>query len=279
MDIKKVLIVGVGLIGGSILKAIKKYNPYIITDIAVRNPEYFNSYAHLFNNCYHIKNEKNWGNYDLIIIGTPVDFIVDYVKYFSSIMSKECIITDVGSIKAKIDEQLYEIDNFIGSHPMAGKEFSGIEYAEADLLKDKRVVICKRNNHSHLLAEKLKKFWESIGSVVIEKNSKDHDLIVGFTSHLPHVISYLYTNVGSSLQTPIDGVFADSFEDFTRIGRSDPEMWTQIFRSNKKNIVNLTKKFIKFLNAFKKNLENEEWLKIKNMIIHSNISLDELKRL
>lgn len=279
MHPKRVLIIGIGLIGGSLLKAIRKYFKETKVDAAVRQPQEYWDIKPYIHELIDLKEPLPALDWDLVFVCTPVHLIPQYVRAAAAVALPQAVISDVGSSKAWLDQELADIPNFIGSHPMAGKEKTGFQFSEAELFFGKTTVICPREGGDESLSQRLSFFWESVGSRVISKTAAEHDQIVAYTSHLPHVLSYLYSCLGETSGLDIAGIFGGSFKDFTRIGQSDPQLWQQIFESNKKNIVNLIEKFIKFLYDFKDLIQVEDWQSVKKIIIQSNDFLKNLENL
>ena len=253
----KISIIGCGLIGSSILRAINKKN--ISKNISVydksKDVVSFLKEKELSKNITNdISNVVK--NADLIIIAAPLS---SYKEIFLSIkdhLNKETIVTDTGSVKKEVNKIIegFNLKNvsWIASHPIAGTEESGPKAGFAELFENRWCIISPGENAKKNDVEKVKKFWELIGSKTKIMSFNDHDYILSLTSHLPHAIAY--TIVRSSvknedkLKDEVIKYSAGGLRDFTRIASSDPIMWRDIFIDNSENI-------LKVLDAFSNNLE------------------------
>jgi len=249
----KITIIGVGLIGGSIGLAVKKHKlAKVVCGVGRRKSS--------------LKNAKRLGavdiatldlalgvkDADLIIIATPISLIPQYalkIAVLSDWAKKETIITDAGSTKefvvSKLENILPETAHFVGSHPFAGSEKTGVSNASAKFLKGALVFVTPSNKTNRLALSKVKKFWQAIGAKVVVMPAKRHDELVGRISHMPHVLSAALANSVNAK----DAAFASAgFRDTTRIAKGDPVMWRDICLSNPDNILDA-------INVFKKDLD------------------------
>ena len=173
---------------------------------------------------------------DLIVICAPVDYIVPLYKEIGPILKTGAIVTDVGSTKSIICRQAQSIQetgaHFIGAHPMAGSEKTGMDCACADLFKNRPCIIAPLEESNELATQRTVQFWKSLGAITYIKTPEDHDEIVAHVSHLPHLLA-------SSLckfldQKPEDWGLLSSmgFKDTTRIAAGDPGLWKAILETN-----------------------------------------------
>lgn len=276
-----ILIIGFGLIGSSIAKGSKKAKlskkiSVFDTDKSVKKRIISSNFNYIK---YFTSIEKAIQEADLIIICTPV---LQYLKIFKSINeygSDNLIVTDVGSTKSNV-VQLYN-DNFKGSfifvpsHPIAGTEKSGLEHGFADLFLNRYNIICPTDNKKTIYVKIIKNFWEKLGMQVDILSAKQHDKILGLTSHLPHLIAYSLVRTAmkkqKSMKSSIIKYSAGGFRDFTRITENNPNMWRDTFLANEKIINQLSKSFISEMKKF--NLEIKQK---KSSKIHSK--LDETRK-
>lgn len=244
--IKTVSIIGVGLIGGSLgmaLKSRKLVNKVIGIG---RNPQKLEKALKL-NAVDEITTDFGTGvkDADVVVICTPVGLIIPILKNILPLVKKNCIITDVGSVKGPVVKEAQRLLKgktvfFIGGHPMAGSERTGIEFAHAVLFKDAVWVLTPSLSISARVVKKLDAFVSSTGAHTLHLQPAQHDRIVACTSHLPHLLAVaLIHSVGQ--QTKRDAhtkeMTAGSFRDVTRIASSGPEIWKDIFLMNKKEII------------------------------------------
>jgi len=267
-DFKRIGIIGIGLIGGSIGLEIKKRKiAEEVVGYSRKVETMEKAVARGIIDRYYNTPEEVIKNVEFLIIATPIMAVEKYIKIINDTNPK-VFFTDVASVKKiickKVENILGKKTNFIGSHPISGSEKSGIEFAKEGLFENKIVIITPTENTNKKVKEKVKFFWEKLGSKVMEMSPEKHDEILGFTSHLPHFLIYVLLYVGLKNNKKIlESCYGSGFLDTTRIGKSNHEMWTEIFISNKKNLLKWIKKYEEELKNFKNCLENE---KIKKLI-------------
>jgi prephenate dehydrogenase len=255
----KVGIVGMGLIGGSLALAIKKRQ---LADEVVGVSRHKKSLLLAKKMGAIDKGSQEFDiikNADLLILSTPVNTILKLAPKVSKAITKDCIVTDVGSTKKEIVSSLGKIFfNYIGSHPLAGSEKRGIINARAALFKNSLCILTPTKKTNTLALKKIESLWNKIGAKTILLNPSVHDKILSFTSHLPHLIAF-------SLMDTIPRKYlrfaSGGLKDATRIASSDNRLWTDILLSNRKNV-------IKTVDLFQDNLS-----KIKFAIIRKNRKL------
>ena len=264
MDFKNILIVGIGLIGGSILHALKERSfSGRIYGIDTNKSAVSSAYelGLILNKDTNLPKELD----DLcVIISVPVLSVEDALSQIDQIINKEDVIyTDTLSVKSSILEILKTLDSrvlkqFVLSHPIAGSEQSGFFASSPNLFEDKLSIICPHDNNAEKDILRIEEFWKYLGSYTKKISASEHDDLFAKTSHMPHVISYslmnsLYKDLGDNTFFYSGG----SLEDYTRIASSDPIMWKDIMVSNHEPILSS-------LNAFKKSLDDLSNLIEKN---------------
>ena len=273
---KKILIVGCGLIGSSILRATiskkisKKFFVYEKSKKNIQQIRKINRKITILK-----KLDDKISDIDLVIISTPMSEYEKIIPYLNKYLSKNCLITDVGSTKENIlklkSKKLLKSLDWITSHPISGSEVSGPEYGSKNLFVNKWCIIIADKNK--IKQNKLLKFWKKIGSNTIIMNSKMHDKIFSITSHLPHLIAYNLIKTAQDFQKSqkkdVIKFSAGGLRDFSRIAASNEIMWRDVFFNNKKNIVSAINLFIKNLNSFKKNIENLDDKTLRKKLINS----------
>ena len=230
------------MMGGSIASSIKNNN---VTDNIIGydiNPNTLrysmkNKFIDEVDDNNFLKLKKS----DFIIICTPLSAYNDIFKIIKKYSPLKCLITDIGSTKVEVTDTAKKIFKntdriFIGSHPLAGKEKSGIKYANKDLFTGARVIITFENNNKSKI---VKNFWSNLGAKISIMSPKTHDLIVSKTSHVPHLLSYALVNTILKEKNikNLNDFTGGGFKDFARIALSDPLMWKDISSTNKKNII------------------------------------------
>ena len=267
---KKLLIIGCGLIGSSILrgcinkKISKKIFVYEKSKKNIFKIKKINSKITILK-----KLDKKISDIDIVIISTPMSQYDKIIPNLNKFLGKKSIITDVGSTKQNVlnlkNKKLNKSLNWILSHPISGSEVSGPEHGAKSLFINKWCIIIKDKNSRK--QKKIIQLWKKLGSKIILMDPKDHDKIFALTSHLPHLIAYNLIKTAQDFQKKqkknIIKYSAGGLRDFSRIAASNEIMWRDIFFNNKKNMIDAINIFIKNLNSFKKNIKN---LEDKNLI-------------
>ncbi len=261
-NLKTIGIIGLGMIGGSICVDLKRKHIFEKVIGYSRNIQTMKKALKMGIIDQFCENpEEIIRGVDFLILSTPINVIEGYLILINKIRP-DIFFTDVASVKEivckKVDEIIGKKSNFIGSHPISGSEKKGIDSIKEGLFENKLVVITPTKNTKKNVKEIVKKFWEKLGSRVIEMEPKKHDKILGFTSHLPHFLVYVLLYVGEKNKKILDGCFGSGFLDTTRIGKSNPEMWIDIFFANKKNLTKWIEIFERELKIFKKFLNDDK---------------------
>ena len=259
-------IVGVGLIGGSLALAAQQKGIFNHIVGIGRNPENLRKAKDLnVVDGFTLKLDEGVRNAELVVIATPVGDIVPIIKKALPALKKGAIITDVGSVKHEIMIETDKISLpgafFVGSHPIAGTENSGVEAAFPDLFLGKKCILTPSKKTDPSALEKIKNLWISIGSEVLFMDSEAHDRILGAVSHLPHMIAFAMVNYLCEISNEKESIFKFSgggLKDFTRIAASHPIMWKDIALMNKGNLVNLIDGFQKTLKELKELINSED---------------------
>lgn len=271
-DIKKITVIGLGLIGGSLALSLKKVNKdfeiigYDIIGDAM-NIAKFRKVIDRIASDYKDAVEES----DIIIIATPVSKIIEVINSIKNFLKKGAIITDVGSTKEKIVEKVNRILPkdvvFIGGHPMAGSENEGILSASPDLFRNAFYVLTPTDNTATESLLILHNLFTKMGSKVISITPKEHDINVALISHLPHILSTNLVELIDHKQKNLKNLFklcAGGFRDMTRIAASNPKMWLDITLENKEEIIKVIDEYIGYLSKFKKGLQVDDIEYIKN---------------
>ena len=274
---KKVLIIGCGLIGSSILRAVhsKKLSKNIF--VLEKSKKNISKIKKIKSNCKFIKSiNREISDVDLVIICTPMSQYKKIIQRLNKSLKAGCLITDVGSTKQNIIKLKNKILNkklyWILSHPIAGSEVSGPEYGNKNLFLNKWCIIIKEKKQNSKKINLLKKFWKKIGSKVVLMNPVNHDKIFSITSHLPHLIAYNLIKTAQDSQKiqrkNLIQYSAGGLRDFSRIAASNEIMWRDIFFNND-NIIKAINLFTKNLNSFKKIIQNKNNKKLLSRLSNS----------
>lgn len=255
----RVTVIGLGLIGGSLALAIReKKLAKEVVGVSRKKSTIDKAVKRGIVNSATLDIENGVRDSDLVIITTPVFKIADIAKRIFPFLKKDAVITDAGSTKKYIVNSIEKSGlkgiNFVGSHPIAGSEKSGIMTADKDLFKGAYCVLTRTKNTDPKILNKVKKFWEKLGMKVEVMSPAEHDKLLSKISHLPHAVSASLVNcVG------IKGIklAAGGFRDTTRIASGEPELWKDIFLTNRDNLIKdigiLKKELFKIETALKNN--------------------------
>jgi len=263
---KNILIIGCGLIGSSLLRAIadKKIAKKIF--IHEKSKSHILKIKKLKLPCKVTNDLKNIiPSLDLIIFCTPLGEYEKIISKINKYLSPKTIITDVGSSKEKsmelVKKKLKKGIFWTSSHPIAGSEVSGPEHGIKNLFLNRWCILIKEKNSKMKQLKILVKFWKKIGAKVEIMDAKKHDTVFSMTSHLPHLIAYNLVKTATDFekQKKYDLIkfSAGGLRDFSRIAASNEIMWRDIFFNNQKNVSKTIDLFIKNLRLFKKDIESK----------------------
>ena len=256
---RQVTIVGVGLIGGSIGMAIKKNR--------VAHEVFGLSHRHT-SLIYALKNnaidkafhdiKKSVSSADLVIMATPVTAIVNLLPTIGRHLKRGCIVTDVGSTKNLIvetAEKSLPSAFFVGSHPLAGSEKKGTAFATGDLFQNSLCIMTPNEKTNRAAEEKVRALWTRLGAHVKTLSPVEHDKVLSYISHLPHLVAYALIGgvPGEYLQYAAQGL-----KDTTRIAASSPHMWNDICMMNSKNVVQALDELVKSLSLLRKTILSKD---------------------
>ena len=271
-------IIGLGLMGGSLAKAVKRYGiskkVYGFTN-SEKNKKEIEELG-LVDELVDLETLKKVS--DVIILSIPVDAIISMFPNFLDINEKTTII-DMGSTKEYIVKNIPSKirKNFVAAHPMTGTEKNGPKAAIDNLYEGKTVVLCDLEDNANMHVNKAFKIFQEIGMRIVVMNSHEHDVNACYISHLPHLISFALANTVMSHQNPkeIIALAAGGFKDMSRIAKSSPRMWGDIFKQNRENMLESIKSFEDQMNEAKKMIEEERYEDLENWMKKAN-SLHEI---
>ena len=261
--INKITIIGVGLIGGSLAKAIKENNLAKVVfgfgrDLnRLEEAQKANVIDQFSTNLKDAINDS-----DIVIIATPVGSFQEILSEIKPFLTSKIVISDVGSTKTNIasivSQMLGDYSNyFIPAHPIAGKEKSGFEASESNLFNNRKVIITPLETSSPDSINLIQKMWEGTGADVDFMSPESHDELLGMTSHLPHMLAFSLVNYLISKNPSASIYAAGGFKDFSRIASGDAVMWRDICIQNKDQIISHIKGYQKTLNSLVDAIENE----------------------
>lgn len=261
---QKIGFIGLGLIGGSVAKAIRQYYPdteIIAFDKSREALALATQEAVIDTACSSV--DGNFSRCDYIFLCTPVSSNNAYLTQLKPYLHENCILTDVGSVKTPIHEEIKALgmeENFIGGHPMAGSEKTGYANSKAMLIENAYYILTPADEVAPDKIEKMSSFIESLKAIPIVLDYARHDYITGTISHLPHLLAaglVNYVKENDSEDELMKLLAAGGFKDMTRIASSSPVMWQQICVENSRNITEILEKYIALLEQIKKRVENK----------------------
>ena len=266
----KISIIGCGLIGSSILRAVveKKLASKISAyDKSSKTTDYLkkNFSIEVCNNISNVVKDS-----DLVIIASPLSSYKEILLSIQSNLKENVILTDTGSAKKEVNKIISNLNlknvNWIASHPIAGTEYSGPEAGFATLFNNRWCILSADKRVSKDKINELEKFWSNLGSKVKSMSFEDHDYILSLTSHLPHAVAYSIVktaiNNEDKFKDDVIQYSAGGLRDFTRIAASDPLMWKDIFIDNSDNILKVLDNYSKNLEEIKNAIKNKDSKKL-----------------
>lgn len=192
-------------------------------------------------------------NADLVVLATPVNLITKLLVSINPYLKRGCIVTDMGSTKSEIvetaEKKLSNPGLFVGSHPLVGSEKKGVEFSDAEMYEGSECIITPVSSTNRTAIEKVQRFWAKLGANVKTLTPEEHDQILAYTSHLPHLLSFSIMEVVP--QKYLEYV-SSGFKDTTRIASSSPQMWNDICFSNSKHVIHALDELVKNLAAIRK---------------------------
>jgi len=258
---KNVGIVGLGLIGGSLALEIKKRGIAVcVTGFSKRLSTLKKAKEQGLIDEYLVNFEDGLKDLDFLVIATPINVIKNYF-----VQIKRCkpalFVIDVASVKERVVKDADAIlgwnSNFVSCHPIAGSEKSGIDAVKERLFENKFVIVTPSEHTREENLLKVKEFWRLLGSIPVIMSPSEHDRLLALTSHLPHLVVYSLISLveeSGEKRERLSNCIGTGFLDTTRIGKSSPELWTEIFMANKKNLFFWISKFEQNLSEIKEML-------------------------
>ena len=282
---KGILIIGLGLIGGSLALSLKRegYQGKIYGFDLNENRVKIAKEMEAIDEGFTSFDDIPWKDIDLVILATPVKTFLDIAKKIKPYLKEGTIISDVGSVKGDLVRQLEEIFKpfkFIGAHPIAGTEKEGVENAVIGLFKNKKLILTIDEEDED--TKRLEELWSDLGAKVEVMNPDLHDFVFASVSHLPHAVAFALVDslITLSKETGIDLFLypGAGFKDFTRIAASSPVIWKDIFLQNKKDVLHTIDEFINSMKKLREYIEKEDEEKLLKLLEESRekrLSLEE----
>jgi cyclohexadieny/prephenate dehydrogenase len=263
--LNKIAIIGLGLIGSSIAHATRRGG--LAKEIAGHDasPDVLDRAAKLgFCDSLHADVGDCVDDAELVILCAPVGAYKGIAAAITEHLAEGAILSDVGSVKGAVirdvGPHVPQDVHFIPAHPIAGTEFSGPDAGFASLFDGRWAILTPVPGSDPQAVEKLKSFWQGLGSQVDVMDSAHHDLVLAITSHLPHLIAYNIVGTAHDLEQVTEGEVikysASGFRDFTRIAASDPTMWRDVFLNNREAVLEVLGRFNEDLSLLQRAVRN-----------------------
>jgi len=263
---QRMAIAGVGLIGGSLAQAVKERK--VVGEVVGvgRNEERLKRACEAgIIDSFTARIDDSLGTVDLMVIATPVCLIADLVEKMIPFLKEGTVITDVGSVKKEIVEQVEgfmpDTLHFVGGHPIAGTENSGFEHSFSTLFEERTCILTPVESTNQQALRQVQELWSRVGSIVVCLNCDEHDEILAAVSHLPHMVAYGMVNCLLTIEGFEENIFsfsAGGFKDFTRIAGSDPAMWRDIALMNREKLLSMIERFQSYLEELKEAIEQKD---------------------
>ncbi len=280
-NLNNISILGLGLIGGSLALALDSAeNPVIRTGWSrSQSTRDFARDNHVVDIICQTP-EEAVSTADMVVLAGPISSFAGQMKQIADFLPENCIVTDVGSTKSEIHrwakKHLPKHARFVGSHPMAGSEQQGIEFARADLFEGAFCFVTPTDDSDPEAVELVKKVWKKLNMRVIEISPQKHDQTVAMISHLPHVIASSLVNISDLEQIIYCG---KGFLDTTRIASGPENVWRDILMTNPTNVARSIDKMIKSLTVIRDQLKAKNGDEIEKMLADARIKRNELVEL
>ncbi len=274
----KVALIGLGLIGSSLSHVMRREN--LATHISgASRSEATIARARELGLCddYHTDAAQAVRDADLVFLNVPVGAMGTVAKQIAPALKAGSILTDVGSVKGSVirdvSPHVPEGVHFIPGHPIAGTEQSGPDAGFAELFENRWCILTPLPGTDEAALEKLTAFWRATGSHVDTMSAEHHDLVLGITSHLPHLIAYNIVATAADLEEVTESEVikysAGGFRDFTRLAASDPVMWRDVFLNNREAVLELLGRFMEDLSALQRAIRWGEGEKLHELFSRS----------
>ncbi len=266
---RKVAIVGVGLIGGSLGLALRKRGLATeVVGIGRRLESLDKAVDREAVDRATVDFAEGLAEAEVVVIATPVESTAEFVCRSVELATDAAFITDVGSTKAVICQEVATrlpaaLQKFVGSHPLAGDHRTGPEHARSDLFEGKTVVTTPTESTPPALVAQVESFWESLGAQVVRMPPSEHDEALATTSHLPHLLASALAATTPEEWLPLA---ATGWADTTRVAAGDPELWTQIFSQNRAAVLNALDQLSDALSKVHTALTDENWTDLQKTL-------------
>ena len=270
----RVALIGIGLIGSSLARALRRDSPETKIVACARRPETLATVRRLdLADATTDDPARAVEGADLVVIATPLSAYAEIGQRIGGVLKAGAILTDVGSVKEAVIRDLRPHVpagvHLVPGHPVAGTEHSGPESGFAELFRDRWCILTPLPETPPDAVVEIRRMWERFGMRVVTMSADHHDKVLAMTSHLPHLIAYTIvgtaTNLEESLKSEVIEFSASGFRDFTRIAASDPVMWRDIFLNNREAVLEIVQRFTEDLTALQRAIRWGEGDKLEEL--------------
>lgn len=264
--IKRLTIIGVGLIGGSLARALKQTRAVQEVVGCGRDEQHLQRAMALgVIDRYETDSAQAVVGADMVVLAVPVGSIEAVYRQIAAHLAEDAVVTDVGSSKASVVAAVQRVAGevparFVPGHPIAGTEKSGVEASFAELFQQRRVVLTPLAHTDPAALADVRAMWQATGAIIEELSVKHHDEVLAATSHLPHLLAFALVDTLATMDDRVEifHLAAGGFRDFTRIASSDPQMWHDICVNNRTEILAMLDLFMKDLDKLRQAIANND---------------------
>lgn len=277
-EIKKVSVIGIGLLGASVLLAVQRAMSGVRT-AGFSHRQSTREKARNLGISHEVCEDIGEAvkDADLLILATPITIFQDTFRQITPHLKKGCIITDVGSTKQLVhkwaDKTLGKNVFYVGSHPIAGSEKRGLEFARDDLFNGANCIITSDNTTNKRASKIVENFWKGLGSIIYKMSPDMHDRVLADISHLPHILAAALVNASDFEELKYAG---KGFLDTSRIASGPANVWTDIFLTNSTNTSRAIDRLIKQLNKLKAAVKAKDIKKIESLLEQARVKRENL---
>ena len=271
----EVVIIGLGLIGGSFAKGIKRLYPNATLIGIDTNADHLTEALEI--GFIDVKGDTNaLKTADMVVVSIPVDVMVNQLPAILDAVKEDCVVFDAGSTKTLICNTIENHPkrrNFLAAHPIAGTEFSGPSAAFDGLYDGKTNIICEIEKTTFKLQERALKLFQDLGMRIRYMNPEAHDKHIAYVSHLSHISAFMLGKTVIEEEKNEHDIFdmaGSGFESTVRLAKSSPDMWTPIFKQNKEHVLKSLEEYIKNLESFKEMIAENDFEGIYNQMNNTN---------
>lgn len=284
---RHVTIIGIGLLGGSLGLALKEQGlAKTVVGIGRRQENLELALQMGAIDQFATEPHQAVSQSDLIVLATPVETYLPQIDLWGKDLTSSAIVSDVGSVKGQlvsdVEALLPPSTFFVGAHPIAGKEKSGVAHADSRLFQGARCIVTPTPRTNAQALKKIRHLWEAVGSVVASMDPMDHDWVFGAVSHLPHIAAFSLMHTLEGLQgrtsqaADLLNFSGGGLRDTTRIAASSPEMWRDICVANHENLVEMVDRYIQQLQDFRELLSKRDAHGLYEAIARAKASRERL---